>query len=178
LIRSIAATKVGARKVPAARSSDVQAWVTERSQASSPGTVRLRVQTALSLQMLTSKIISWCAVRSPPISLQDHSERIITLHAANGNRCWPTASADTSTSTPGAQVDRLAPLQSAPGHARSGDTLACVSPDACVLSRVLVIPSTVCLRGSFGVGRGWQMVMILGPHHEPPVLRTLVNDAR
>ena len=57
-----------------------------------------------------------------------------------------------------------------PGHARSGDTLACVSPDTCVLRRVLVVPSTVCLRGSLGVGRGWQMVMILGPDREPPVL--------
>jgi hypothetical protein len=46
-------------------------------------------------------------------AFQDHSERIITLHTANGNRYWPTASADTSTSTPGAQVDRLSPLQSA-----------------------------------------------------------------
>jgi hypothetical protein len=49
--------KLGARKVAAARSSEVQAWVTERSQASSPGTVRLLVQTALSLQMLASKIV-------------------------------------------------------------------------------------------------------------------------
>ena len=53
----IASTKLGARKIAAARSSDVQAWVTERSQASSPGTVRLLVQTALSLQMLASKIV-------------------------------------------------------------------------------------------------------------------------
>ena len=37
---------------------EVQAWVTERSQASSPGTVRLLVQTALSLQMLASKTSS------------------------------------------------------------------------------------------------------------------------
>ena len=49
--------KLGARKIAAAGSSDVQAWVTERSQASSPGTVRLLVQTALSLQMLASKIV-------------------------------------------------------------------------------------------------------------------------
>ena len=52
-----------------------------------------------------------------------------------------------------------------PGHARSGDTLVCVSPDTCVLRRVLVVPSTVCLRGSLGVGRAWQMVMILGTDH-------------
>ena len=49
--------KLGARKVAAARSSEIQAWMTERSQASSPGTVRLLVQTALSLQMLASKIV-------------------------------------------------------------------------------------------------------------------------
>jgi hypothetical protein len=43
---------------------------------------------------------------------------------ANGNRYWPTASVDTSTFTPGAQVDRLAPFQAPPGHARSSGTLA------------------------------------------------------
>jgi hypothetical protein len=53
----IASTKLGARKIAAGRSSEVQAWVTGRSQASSPGTVRLLVQTALSLQMLASKIV-------------------------------------------------------------------------------------------------------------------------
>jgi hypothetical protein len=53
----IASTKLGVRKIAAARSSDVPAWVTERSQASSPDTVRLLVQTALSLKVLASKIV-------------------------------------------------------------------------------------------------------------------------
>ena len=72
----IASTELGARKVSAARPSEVQARVTERSQTPSPGTVRLLVQAALSLQMLACKIVSWRAVRSPRISL---SERIIPL---------------------------------------------------------------------------------------------------
>jgi hypothetical protein len=59
----ITSTKLGARKVSAARPSEVQAWVTERSQTPSPGTVRLLVQAALSLQMPASKIVSWRAVR-------------------------------------------------------------------------------------------------------------------
>ena len=69
-----------------------------------------------------------------------------------------------------------------PGHARSGDTLVCVSPDTCVLRRVLVVPSTVCLRGSFGsrerVASGNDLRSRPRTSSPQPVLRTLVNDAR
>jgi hypothetical protein len=56
---------------------------------------------------------------------------------------------DTSTSTPGSQVDRLAPLQSRPVTLAVAAHSLGVSPDTCVLRRALVVPSTVCLRGSF-----------------------------
>ncbi len=53
--------------------------------------------------------------------------------------------------TPGAQVDRLGPLQKRRPLTLTVATHSLgVSPDTCVLRRVLVVPSTVCLRGSFG----------------------------
>jgi hypothetical protein len=69
--------------------------------------------TALSLKCERPRSSSRAQSGRHQSAFQDHSLRIITLHPANGNRCWPTASADISTSTSGAQVDRLAPLQSA-----------------------------------------------------------------
>ena len=45
----IAGTRLGGRRLSAVRTSEVQAWVTERSQTLSPGTVRLVVQTLRSI---------------------------------------------------------------------------------------------------------------------------------
>jgi hypothetical protein len=45
----IAGTRLGDRRLSAVRTSEVQAWVTERSQTLSPGTVRLVVQTLRSI---------------------------------------------------------------------------------------------------------------------------------
>ena len=45
----IAGTRLGGRRLSAVRTSEVQAWVTERSQTLPPGTVRLVVQTLRSI---------------------------------------------------------------------------------------------------------------------------------
>jgi site-specific recombinase XerD len=45
----IAGTRLGSRRLSAVRTPEVQAWVTERSQTLSPGTVRLVVQTLSSV---------------------------------------------------------------------------------------------------------------------------------
>lgn len=45
----IAGTRLGGRRLSAVRTSEVQAWVSERSQTLSPGTVRLVVQTLRSI---------------------------------------------------------------------------------------------------------------------------------
>jgi hypothetical protein len=104
-------------------------------------------------------------------AFQDHSERIITLHTANGNRCWPTASADTSISTPGAHVDRLAPLQSVARSRSQWRHTRLASRLIPVFSGVYSWFHLQCVFGVLlGVGRGWQLVMILGPDHDPPVL--------
>ena len=167
----IASTKLGARKVAAARSSEVQACVTERSQASLP-----------------ARCGSWCKLRSAfkcwrprsssgaqsgrhQSAFQDHSERIINLHTANGNRYWPTASADTSTSTP------RRPGRSPRTVAKRRRVTLAVATHS-FASRLIRVFSGVyswfhlqCVFGVLlGVGRWWQVVMILGPDHEPPVL--------
>ena len=90
---------------------------------------------------------------------------------ANGNQYWPTASADTSTSTPAPRSIASHRCTAPPGHARSGDTLALASRLIRVFSGVYSWFHLECVLGVFlGVGRGWQVVMILGPDHEPPVL--------
>jgi hypothetical protein len=60
-----------------------------------------------------------------PAALVTHARRMI-LSASQSVSARPTAHADPSAWTPGAQVDRLSLLHSAaPGHARTDDTLAC-----------------------------------------------------
>jgi hypothetical protein len=63
-------------------------------------------------------------------------------------------------------LDAAALTRSPPGRPGHAVTTA---PETCVLRRVLVVPSTVWLRG-LGVGRGWQVLMILAPDHELSVL--------
>jgi hypothetical protein len=105
-----------------------------------------------------------------PAALAPRTRRII-CRQANLISARLAASADTSTSNarrPG-RSPRAVAKRCPVTLALATHSLA-VSPDTCVLRRVLVVPSTVCLRGFLGVGRGWQVVMILAPHHEPPVL--------
>ena len=112
------------RKIAAAPSSDLQAWVTERSQASSPGTVRLLAQTAPSRQMLASKS---SAARSPVATNQPSK-----ITAKGSSRSTQATAAGAG--QPLARIPphlRPAPRSIAshrcrapPGHARTGDTLA------------------------------------------------------
>jgi hypothetical protein len=81
-------------------------------------------------------------------AFQDHSERITTLHTATGNRYWPTASrgyfhiyARRRGRSPRTVAERSPVTLAVATHSLG------VSPDTW---RVLVVPSTVCLRGSFG----------------------------
>jgi hypothetical protein len=76
----IASTEPGARKVSAVRPSEVQAWVTERSQTLSPGTVRLLVQTLRSV--FNAAVQDRLVARSPVTRLRlprSQSERITPL---------------------------------------------------------------------------------------------------
>jgi hypothetical protein len=154
------------------RSFERGASVGDRAVAGlAPGTVRLLVQTAPEPSNAGPRSSSGAQSGRHQSAFQDHSERIITLHTANGNRYWPTASADTSTSTPGAQVDRLAPLQSAARSRSQWRHTRLTSRLIPVFSGVYSWFHLQCVFGVLlGVGRGWQVVMILGPNHEPPVL--------
>jgi hypothetical protein len=117
--------KLGARKVAAARSSEVQAWVTERSQASSPGTVRLLG--ANCAEPSNAGVQDRLVARSPVATNQP--SKITAKGSSLSTR--PTA---TGTGQPLARIPpRLRPAPrsiashrcKAPlGHARSGGTLA------------------------------------------------------
>jgi hypothetical protein len=145
----IASTKLGARKVAAARSSEAQAWVTERLQASSPGTVRLLVQNRAEP---SNAGVQDCLVARSPVATNQPSK--ITAKGSslstNGSRYWPTASPELPHLRPAPRSIashrcKRRPVTLAVATHRLG-----VSPDRCVLRWVLAVPSTVCLRGSFG----------------------------
>jgi hypothetical protein len=59
----ITGTRLGGKRLSAVRTSEVQAWVTERSQTLSPGTMRLVLQTLRSISMPQSKIDFWQGTR-------------------------------------------------------------------------------------------------------------------
>jgi hypothetical protein len=116
--------KLGARKVAAARSSEVQAWVTERSQASLPARCGSWCKLRPSLQMLVQDRL---VARSPVATNQP--SKITAKGSSLSTR--PTA---TGAGQPLARILphlRPAPRSIAshrckapPGHARSGGTLA------------------------------------------------------
>jgi hypothetical protein len=59
----LAGTRLGGRRLSPVRTSEVQAWVTERSQTLSPGTVRLVVKRCARSSMPQSKIDFWQGTR-------------------------------------------------------------------------------------------------------------------
>ena len=133
------------------------------------------MQTALSLKCWRPRSSSGAQSGPHQSAFQDHSERIITLHPVNGNRCWPTASGyfHIYARRPGRSPP---PLQSAAGSRSQRRHTRLTSRLIPVFSGVYSWFHLQCVFGILlGVGNGWQVVMILGPDH---VLRTLVNDAR
>jgi hypothetical protein len=122
-LRHAAATTRRRRSLTSARYCSAS-WRT-RSPSQCPGTARSAASAGRSL-IITSRVMNFplsfgslsLSGRSPA-ALVTHARRMICRRASLIS-ARPTARADTSACTPGAQVDRLAPLHSAaPGHART-----------------------------------------------------------
>jgi len=167
----IASTKLGARKIAAARSSDVQ--VGDRAVAglvsqhgSAPGANCAEPSNA----SVQDRLVARRSGRHQS-AFQDHSERIITLHMADGNRAGQPLARILPHLRPAPRSIASHRCKAPPGHARSGRHTRLASRRIRVFSGVYSWFHLQCVFGVLlGVGRGRQVVMILGPDHEPPVL--------